>query len=145
MEEQKEKRPLGIKIICILGWLEAVIILLAGLALVFLGTLETSLIGNLIGTNIFGMPMEAGGIVGLIAEISAVLGIVLAILGAVSFLVTYWLWKMTKRGWKWAMYSQVSTLLLGIISLVLDPTAILEMIIPVIIIIYLWFKKDLFK
>lgn len=145
-EQQKEniKRPLGIKILCILGWLEALVILLAGIALIGLGFFGGSLIGNFIGGDILGT-LGTGGVANLIGEIMGVLGILLAILGAASFWITFWLWKMQKRGWKWAIYAQITTLLLGIVGLLLDPTSILDLIIPVIIVIYLWMKKDLFQ
>lgn len=148
MEEVKKenlKRPLGITILCILEWLEAIVILVAGLVLIGVGFFGASLIGNLIGGNIFGIPTEDSGIVGLFAEIVGILGIFLATVGALSILITRWLWKMQKRGWKWAMYAQVSTLILGTVGLFLDPTAIFELIIPAIIVVYLWMKKDLFQ
>lgn len=145
------KRPLGITALCVMGWLEALLILLGGLALAVLRVSIPSLLsllgGNIFGTN-FGTPLLAGNISDLFGGIVVVLGIALVILGVASFIIVYWLWQMQKRGWKWAVYSQATNLSLGVVEVLIDPTALTAMIgliIPAIFVIYLWLKRDLFK
>jgi uncharacterized membrane protein YidH (DUF202 family) len=135
-----DERPLGITVICILGWLEAFLIFLVGLALIAFGIFGASLLGSIFGTY-----LQAGSILNLVSEIAEVLGIVLIVLGILSSVFVYWLWKMQKRGWKWALYSQIFSIVIGILETYLDPTFLLSLIIPVVIATYLNMKKDLFK
>jgi hypothetical protein len=164
MEEHQEsaERPIGITILCILGWIEALIMFLGGFALIALwGFGIPWLEGNLGGVgslgssgglgdltdigSILGNAGQLGTVLTLIGEIIAVLGAVLVILGVVSSVFNYWLWKMQKRAWKWVMASQVFSVVIGILGALLDPTALLGLVIPVITIIYLNVKKNLFK
>jgi hypothetical protein len=139
-----EGRPLGITLLCILGWLEALVIFFIGLALVALGVFGQSLIEGLF-SSLLDLPLTAGNAFAVLGEILAVIGVVLVILGVVSFWFVSWLWKMQKRGWKWTMYSQVMSIIVGMIDVVFDPTSIIWLVFPAIIVIYLWMKKDLFK
>jgi hypothetical protein len=135
-----EERPLGITVICILGWVEALLIFLVGLALVVFGIFGASLLGS-----IFGAYLQAGSILNLVSEIAEILGIFIIVLGALSAISIYWLWKMQKRGWKWALYSQVFSIVIGILETYIDPTFLFSLAVPVFIAVYLNMKKDLFK
>jgi len=52
---------------------------------------------------------------------------------------------MMKKGWTWTMILEAISIIMGLIQVVYNPTSVVGIILPVIIVIYLWMKKDLFK
>jgi len=119
------ERPLGLTIICILGFIGAIIGIFGGIAMFGLGAIFGGLISGMYG--------------GLLGTISWIVGIVILIISIISLYAIYGLWNMKK--WAWTL-----TMILEIISIILGLTALNpSIIIPVIIVIYLWIKKDIFK
>ena len=119
------ERPLGVTIICVLGFLGAILSILGGAVLLGLGGAAITAIGT-----------EAAAIGGL----AGILGGVILIVGIVSLIVLYWLWNMKKIGWTIYMILEIIGIVLNLVSL-----SIIGLIIPIIIVAYLWTKKDLFK
>jgi hypothetical protein len=118
-------RPLGVTILCILGWLGAIFAILGGLALLGIGAIA-GIVGSSLG--------------GLLGGLGIVLGIVVLIIGIANLVVLYWLWQMKKQGWTWTMIIEIIGLVLSLVQM-----NVTGLIIPAIIVIYLWIKKDLFK
>ncbi len=114
-------RPLGVTIICILSWIGAI-------ALIALGAL-----------------MVLGGL--LFAPVLAVVGAVFLIIGIVSFLVTFALWNLKMWAWWIIVILNIISIVSGIGSAVAyaDFSPIMGIIIPVIIVIYLWTVKEHFR
>lgn len=119
------ERPLGLTAICILGFLGAILGILGGIALFGLGKLFGGIIGGAFG--------------GVLGTISSIISVMILIISIISLYTFYGLWKMKKWAWTWTMIAEIISIFLGLFSL--NPT----ILIPVIIVIYLWIKKDIFK
>jgi uncharacterized membrane protein YuzA (DUF378 family) len=115
-------RPLGVTIICVLGWIGALFSLLGGLTLLGFG---------MTAYNVASM---------LYTEFGTILGVTYLLFGLAGLLMFYWLWHLKKQGWRWAMI--IESLMLAMSLLEMN---IVGMIIPGIIVIYLWTNKNLFK
>ena len=113
-------RPLGVTIICILSWIGAIALIAIG-ALMVLG--------------------------GLFIPLLAVVGAVFLVIGIVSFLVTFALWNLKMWAWWIIVILNVISIVSGIGSAVAygDFSPIFGIIIPVIIVIYLWTVRDHFR
>lgn len=118
-------RPLGITIICILGFIGAILLILGGIALLGLGGL-----GVMAGSELATL---FGGFLGII-------GVIILLLGIVTAIALFWLWQMKKIGWTLTMVMEIIGIVLSLVQM-----QIISIIIPAIIVIYLWMKKDLFK
>lgn len=123
------QRPTGVSVICILGFLGAIIEIVGGLGMVALGGL----------TGGIAIP-EMAAVPGFLAGMLGIFGAILVVLGIASFVVIFWLWQMKKIGWTLTMILEIIGILLSLVSF-----NIIGLVIPVIIVIYLWLKKDLFK
>ena len=119
------ERPLGVSIICILGFLGAILSILAGVALLALPSL-TEVAGAEIPVLFGGFPEIAG--------------IIVLIIGIATLIALVWLWQMKKIGWTIIMVLEIISIIMAIVQM-----QMVNLIIPLIIIIYLWTKKDLFK
>ena len=119
------ERPLGLTIICILGFIGAIIGILGGIAVFALAPILGGLVGGEYGS--------------LLGTGTMIIGIVTLIISIISLYAFYGLWNMKKWAWTWTMILEVISIILGLTSL--SPTVI----IPVIVVIYLWMKKDIFK
>jgi len=113
-------RPLGVTIICILSWIGAIALIAIG-ALMVLG--------------------------GLFIPLLAVVGAVFLVIGIVMFLVTFALWNLKMWAWWLIVILNVISIVSGIGSAVAygDFSPIFGIIIPVIIVIYLWTVRDHFR
>jgi hypothetical protein len=113
-------RPIGVTIICILSWIGAIALIAIG-ALFVLG--------------------------GLFIPLLAVIGAVFLVIGIVSFLVTFALWNLKMWAWWIIVILNVISIVSGIGSAVAyaDFSPIFGIIIPVIIVIYLWTVRDHFR
>jgi hypothetical protein len=119
------ERPLGLTAICMLGFLGAILGILGGIALFGLGKLFGGLIGGTFG--------------GILGTVSSIVSVMILIISVISLFTFYGLWKMEEWAWKWTMLAEIISIFLGLFSL--NPT----IFIPVIIVIYLWMQKDIFK
>lgn len=120
------KRPLGVTIICILGWIGAIVAILAGLALLGIAAVGGTLMSTVLG--------------GMLAGYGIVLGALFVVLGIADAAVLYWLWKMKKQGWTWTMILEIFSLIMSLIQM-----SIVGIVIPAVIVIYLWMNKKMFK
>jgi len=113
-------RPLGVTIICILSWIGAIALIAIG-ALMVLG--------------------------GLFIPLLAVVGAVFLVIGIVMFLVTFALWNLKMWAWWLIVILNIISIVSGIGSAVAygDFSPIFGIIIPVIIVIYLWTVRDHFR
>jgi uncharacterized membrane protein HdeD (DUF308 family) len=77
---------------------------------------------------------------GLLSGLGSILGAVFLFLGLAEFVVIYWLWQMKKQGWTWLMILEAIGIVVSLVQM-----NIIGIIIPAIIVIYLWMKKNLFR
>ena len=119
------EKPLGVTIICVLGFLGGIIAILGGAALLALPGLA-----EIAGTAVPAM----------FEGIATIMGGIILIIGIATLIVLYWLWNMKKIGWTIYMILQVISIVINLVSMQLA-----SLVIPVIIVAYLWTKKDLFK
>ena len=125
------RRPTGVTIIAILNIIGGIIMLIGGIAAATVGALLPSL--PLSQSDLEGVPSIFLG-AGAIA-----IGVILVILGILSFVVAYGLLK--GMGWAWTL-----TLVLSVISIVLNAVSIatgnfggiVSIIISIIIVYYLY-------
>jgi len=113
-------RPLGVTIICILSWIGAI-------ALIAIGAV--AVIGGFFFPLLF------------------IVGAVFLVIGIVMFLVTFALWQLKMWAWWLIVILNVISIVTGIGSAVAaaDFSPIVGIILPVIIVIYLWTVKDHFR
>jgi len=139
------KRTKDITAIGIIGIIWALITLISGIALVVVvSTMGVGAITNAALLASYGLLLH---LVTLISNYSIILsgfGIVVGIIIiAVSLMLLYGfhkIWDMKKAGWKIVMTFEVIGFLISLASL-----SVIGVIIPLIIIGYLWKKKSLFK
>ena len=120
------ERPLGLTIICIFGFVGAVLTIISGIEMLFA-----------LGTTFSG---ETGGISDNVSGVTgSIIGIVALLISIVSFYAFYGLWNIKK--WAWTL-----TVILEIINIIFDLISLnLAIIIPVIVVIYLWMKRGIFS
>lgn len=121
---KKIERPLGVTVISILSWISAFASIVIGLLIVAVG-----IVGGVI--PLIGLAVTSLGV--LIGTIFILIGIVVAT-------VTYWLWKLERRGWRWVMVFTLIQLVFGAFG-----GNILSVALSLIILVYLWMKRDIFK
>jgi hypothetical protein len=131
-------RSFSVTVICILGWLVAILSFLGGLAST--GIIRTT---SLSGT--FLKFIEVLVNVSILTSIVILLGPLNLAFSALNVIAFYWLWKMKKRGWLFTMVLQGTSIVIGIIQAIYVPLTIFGIVIPSIIIIFLWKNKKLFK
>jgi len=128
-------RPTGVTILAILEIIGAILSLLGALAFFALGALV-------------GVVPEAGIMGGLFAAVGAVVGGLLLILALVGFVLAYGFW--TGKGWAWILgiIFSIIGIIIGLVSIIGNPSSIIGIIINVLIIYYLtrphvkaWFGK----
>jgi hypothetical protein len=79
---------------------------------------------------------------GIFGAMGAVLGVVTLLIGIVSLVAFWWLWKMLKKGWTLAIILEVIGLILNLVSF--NMGSVVGIVLALVIIVYLWMKKDLF-
>ncbi|HEX6067492.1 MAG TPA: hypothetical protein VFZ05_01715 [Nitrososphaera sp.] len=126
-------RPTGVTIIAILNIIGGIIMLIAGVALIAIGSLLPDVFEEGMSAELEGVPLGAAGAVGI------ALGGVIIALGIFSFIVAYGLWK--GLGWAWTL-----TIVLSVISIALNAVSlasgnfggIINVIISVVVLYYLY-------
>jgi hypothetical protein len=118
-----EKRPLGVTVICVLGFLGA-LFWIAGGAMAVMGGAALGVIG-------------AAPALGLVASAT---GIVTAIIGVILLLAFFWTWNLMKKGWTLVMIMEIIGLILSLISM-----NIVGIVLALVIAGYLYMNKSLFK
>lgn len=111
-------RPLGVTIICILGIIAALLAIAGGAGALMLG--------GLLGIDL---------VMGL-----SLVSLVVAIITLISLI---WLWQMKKMGWTLVMILEIISLIIMIAGFSLMNTA--SIVIALIIVVYLYTKRTLFK
>ena len=115
-------RPLGVTIICILSWIGAIILIGLGA----IGAIASLAIGSGLGL---------------------VLSVSILVIGILLFFVTFALWQLKMWAWWLVIILNIIQIVLGIGSAVSQGSAgpIIGIIIPVIIVIYLWTVREHFR
>jgi hypothetical protein len=114
------ERPLGVTLICLLGFLGSILGILGGIGV--------SLLGGALGFS----GLTGSGILGII-------GIITLLISVASLVGFYWVWNMKKLGWTVIMVLEAINILLLVVS-----GSYGSLLIPGVVVIYLWMKKDLF-
>lgn len=101
------ERPLGVSILALLQFLQAITVLLVGVAFLIGGSIILPIIGTAIGAFI-------------------------VLIGLFSFYVGLGLWNLQSWAWKWAMIMNILGILIGLIT-----GSVWGVLISLIIVIYL--------
>ncbi|MEM2806806.1 MAG: hypothetical protein QXU45_07495 [Candidatus Bathyarchaeia archaeon] len=122
------ERPFGVTVLAILEIISALFSLGAGALML----MAAGFIGAIMG-EMPGVP-EVPGLGGLVAGMLIAIGVIMVILGLISFFIAYGLW--TGKGWAWTLCLVFSIigLILSILSL---PSGIISLIINILILYYL--------
>lgn len=124
------KRPTGVTVIVIIGFILSILILLGGIFLFAVSGVAESM----------GMVFGQSGL-GLASTVAGVIAIVIGIVGLLSF---YWLLRMKKLGLILVMLISIYQIIDGIIGLA-QANVNLLIILWIIILVYLYTKRALFK
>ncbi|HLD48784.1 MAG TPA: hypothetical protein VJB11_00300 [archaeon] len=137
-EEQNKKRPTGVTIICVLGFLISIFSLIGGIMLLGIGTLigGASFSANLGNTTI---SANTGGL-GILFSLFAIIPLISGIIGFIAF---YLLMKMKKTGFFIVIILGLISIVMGIISSVMNN--IISIVIWGVIIGYLLMKRKIFS
>lgn len=122
--KQSSERPLGVTILSVLGYIGAILMALSGISVIAFGGLASSL-------GVLGLMF---GSVGIIA------GVMLLAMGIITFAVSYGLWNLKKWAWTVAIILEGLSVLGNLMSM-----SIVGIIIPVIVVYYLYTQKEIFK
>jgi hypothetical protein len=126
-------RPTGATVITIIETILGVLISLAALAAMFVG----SLAGGLGGLS----NVENGAAVGgILAGVGFVFGIILVLIAILYFAIAYGVWK--GRGWAWmlGMIVSIIAIVFGVLGLTggISVGSIISLALPIIVVYYLW-------
>lgn len=139
MPTKARDRPTGVTILSVFGIAWSVLSIPAGIAAFILPKyLETYSAEQ-------GMQISFGSLAGY-----EILGATSIIMGIASLFAFYLLLKMKKAGWSLVMMLSIASIIIGIIfamiyGILFLINSIFSVFISIIIMIYLWTKKDLFK
>ncbi|MBI4162530.1 MAG: hypothetical protein HY513_02510 [Candidatus Aenigmarchaeota archaeon] len=137
-EEKSAKardRPLGIKILSILGMIWSALSIPVGISAFILSKyMEAYSVGQSFGQ--MAGSFETAGTVSII-------------MGIVSLFAFYLLLKMKKTGWSFVMVLSIASIIVGVIfalmyGILFLMNSIFSAVVSIMIMIYLWTKKDLF-
>ncbi len=113
-------RPTGVTIIAILVLISAILSIIGGAISVMFSGMVSALMP--------GMEMITMGA-----------GAVTIILGIIYFLCFWWLWKMMKKGYTLTMVISIISLIFSILAM-----NVIGVVLAIIILVYLYMKRDLF-
>ena len=122
-------RPLGVTIICILGFIGAI--------LGIVGVAGFFLLAGLLGTM---LAMEIPVLGAMLAGLMEIVMGAFAVIQVVLLLGLIWLWQMKKKGWTIVVIFEIIGIVFALLS-----GMVIGAIIPVIIVLYLFTKKNLFS
>jgi len=122
-------RPIGVTILAILKAILWVFVLISGILLLSVSTIYTSDIERLLPYAVPGMSTLVTGS----------LGVILVVISLIHLAIAYGLWEMKK--WAWAL--EIVVCVLNILGSLITLN-LLGIIIPAIIIWYLWSVRDSF-
>ncbi len=133
IDSVQKSRPTGVTIIAILNIIGGIIMLIAGIAVVAVGSLLPDIFEEGFETGAMGMPVALAGVA------AVAVGAVIIALGIFSFVVAYGMLK--GMSWAWTL-----TVVLSIISIVLNAVSlasgnfggIVNIIISAIVLYYLY-------
>ncbi len=122
--KQNSERPLGVTIISVLGYIGAILMALVGIAMIGFG-------GGIAGSL---------GVIGaMFGGIGIVAGVMLLAMSVIAYVVSRGLWNLKKWAWTVTMILEGLSLLGSLMSM-----NIVGIIIPAIIVYYLYTKKEIF-
>ena len=131
------QRPTGVTLICVLGFIQALMMIGSGLYVFYFGSV---LSGAGAGAGSIGM---AFGILGMIFSAMALIPVFIGLLLLVAF---YWLWNMKRSGWTIVVILQILALLFSLAgTAMMDPASIINLVLSGAILYYLFTNKKLFK
>ncbi|OGI14615.1 hypothetical protein A3K63_03700 [Candidatus Micrarchaeota archaeon RBG_16_49_10] len=132
---KETKRPLGVSIISILGFVGALVLIAIGIALLVFAELGEALL------------MSMFPFFGVILKIAiGVVGGIMILLGVLTLVISYGLWKMKKWAWIIGMVLLGIGVLRDLGSLVVSPlSSTVGIAVNAIILYYLWTNRELFK
>ncbi len=125
----KSSRPIGVTVIAVLTWIGAVLAVIGGIGIAFLGSLGSF-------GNVYGLGMMSG-----FAALGMVAGIIEIAIGILVFFVGKGLW----NGKNWARITALVFAILGILqglATLIIGVGIISLIISGLILWYLGFNKD---
>ena len=123
-EQTATKRPLGVTILCALGYIGSVLTVLAGIALLAFGGATSSL-----------------GVVGaILGGMGAIAGVMLLAIGILGFFISRGLCNLKKWAWNVTMILEGLSVISSLVSM-----NIAGIIIPAIILYYLYTQKEIFQ
>lgn len=126
------KRPTGVTIISILGFLLSLMMLITGVAAIGFSSFFGSAAEQTIGVSGFG-------------SVFIVLGIIMLIVGIVGIIAFYLLWKMKKSGMMLVMIVGVLSIISSVLQMkTISASGLVGIILWIIILVYLFKKKDMF-
>ncbi len=115
------KRPLGITIICILGFIGVFLSIVSGIAILSISDLMA----------------EFSQLYGAMTHIIIGLSMIFA---AIEVIGLYWLWNMLKKGWFVVITIEIIGIVFSLVSF-----NIIGVLIPAVIVYYLYINRNLFK
>jgi uncharacterized membrane protein (DUF2068 family) len=133
------KRPLGIAVISVLGFIAAISLICSGVFVLLFAEFGANFIKGAMDNLIpmFGM---------FLTVIVGAIGVILVILGVLTALISYGLWKMKRWGWIVGMIMLGIGVLTDLGSAVVSPVpSTISIVVEGVILYYLWTNRELFK
>lgn len=126
------ERTLAITLVCLYMWASAIITILIGLVILFIGSAFL-----LVGSS---------STVGLVGTFTSIFAGIIIVYSIVEIIGAFWLWKMQKKGFIFSLIVEIIGAILGayLMTNLLLP-GILFFILPLIVALYLILKRNLFS
>lgn len=137
-------RPTGVTVICVLGFVLAILMILSGILSLGL----SGLLGLVFDEAI--IPIDLGNQtmmedLGTLGSILRLMGLFYIVIGIVDLVGFYLLLNMKRIGWIIIIIMRVLSIITGIINLLgFSVTSVLAIVISAVIVVYLLIKRELF-
>lgn len=130
-------RPLGVAVLGILGMLKGLLLIMLGFAMLLGGTL----LGGLGLTFLSAVPSF------LFAALFGLVGLSFLVAGFIFLAIYYWLYQMKKIGLWIVMFMEALSVIGGIFGLAsnLHRESLFGILWSLIVLSYLWMRRDMFK